>query len=124
MEKTVRTPGPDHPITIEPSTRRIKVSFDGTVIADSTQALMLREASYPAVAYVPRADVDLSKLARTDHSTYCPYKGDCSYYSVAAGGERTANSVWTYESPYAAVSAIKDYMAFYTSKLTVEEVPA
>ena len=71
-------------------------------------ALTLREASYPPVQYIPRKDVDMTLLARTDHATYCPYKGDCAYYSISLGGVRSANAVWTYESPYAAVAAIRD----------------
>ncbi|CAN5199373.1 DUF427 domain-containing protein [soil metagenome] len=121
MDKTVKIPGPDHPITIEPGSKHIRVSFDGKTIADTRRALILTEASYPPVAYVPREDVDMAQLVRTDHTTYCPYKGDCSYYSVVAGGDKTANAVWTYESPYAAVAPIKDYLAFYTSRVEVTE---
>jgi len=87
-------------------------------------ALTLREAKYPAVQYVPRKDVDMTLLERTDHLTYCPYKGDCAYYSVPAGGERSINAVWTYEEPYAAVSAIKDHVAFYPDRVdAIEERP-
>ena len=115
--KSVKIPGPDHPITIEPSAQRIVVSLAGRVIADTTSALTLREASYPAVHYIPRKDVDMSLLARTDHGTYCPYKGDCSYFSLPIGGERAANAVWTYEAPYAAVEAIRDHLAFYPDRV-------
>ncbi|CAN5317709.1 DUF427 domain-containing protein [soil metagenome] len=121
MNKTVKIPGPDHPITIEPGSHPIHVAFRGTTLADSERALMLEEASYPPVAYIPREDVDMTQLVRTEHSTYCPYKGECSYYSVIAGGDATANAVWTYESPHAAVAAIKDHLAFYTSRVDVTE---
>ena len=95
-DKPVKIPGPDHPITITPETRRIVVTVGGKTIADTRKALSLKEASYPAVLYIPREDADMSLLSRTDHSTYCPYKGDCSYYSIPAGGARSINAVWTY----------------------------
>ena len=115
--KTVRIPGPDHPITITPTASRVVVTAGGRVIADSRAALTLQEAAYPPVLYIPRADVDLAALERTDHATYCPYKGDCAYYGIPAGGERAANAVWTYEAPYAAVAAIRDHLAFYPDRV-------
>lgn len=121
MTKTVKIPGPDHPITIEPNPARITVSIGGRVVADTREALTLREASYPAVQYIPRKDVDMSLLRRTDHATYCPYKGECSYYSIPAGGERSANAVWTYEDTYPAVVQIKDHLAFYTDRVDAFE---
>jgi uncharacterized protein (DUF427 family) len=120
-----RIPGPDHPISITPSNRRVVVKVAGHVIADSKSALQLQEASYPAVLYIPRADVDMAKLQRTEHVTYCPYKGDCSYYSIPSGGEKAANAVWTYEHPYASVSGIKEHLAFYPSRVdAIEETAA
>ena len=89
--KPIKLPSPDHPISIERSPARIVVSVAGRVIADTRNALTLREAYYPPVQYIPREDVDLSQLKRTDHATYCPYKGDCSYYSVPAGGKKSEN---------------------------------
>src|ERR1700756_2013929 len=123
-EKAKRVPGPDHPITIERNPAHITVSVGGHVVADTRDALTLHEASYPPVQYVPRKDVDMALLERTDHITYCPYKGDCTYYSIPAGGERSINAVWTYEEPYAAVAAIKDHLAFYPDRIdTIEEQP-
>jgi uncharacterized protein (DUF427 family) len=119
--KEIKLPGPDHPITIAANPSRVVVSLGGRVIADSKEALMLREATYPAVHYIPRKDVDLSLLQRTDHSTYCPYKGDCSYYSIPSGGERLVNAVWTYETPYAPVAEIKDHLAFYPNRVEIKE---
>jgi uncharacterized protein (DUF427 family) len=113
----MRLPGPDHPITVERNPARVIVTVAGRVIADTREALALREATYPAVQYVPRKDVDMSLLERTDHATYCPYKGDCAYFSIPAGGERSVNSVWTYEAPYASVDAIKDHLAFYPNRV-------
>ena len=115
--KPIKIPSPDHPITIEPNTSRVVVLVGGRIVADSKQALTLREAKYPAVQYIPRKDVDMSLLQRTDHATYCPYKGDCAYYSIPSGGERSTNAVWTYEAPYAAVAEIKDHLAFYPHRV-------
>src|SRR4051795_12479262 len=104
-DKPRKVPGPDHPITIERNPAHITVSVGGRKIADTRNALTLREASYPPVQYIPRRDVDMSLLQRTDHSSHCPYKGDASYYSIIPGGERSKNAVWTYEAPNAAVSS-------------------
>jgi uncharacterized protein (DUF427 family) len=123
--KTIKIPGPDHPITIEPNPARVVVSLGGHVIADTRAALTLREATYPPVQYVPRKDVDMSLLERTSHATYCPYKGDCAYYSIPLGGERSVNAVWTYEAPYEAVESIKSHLAFYPNRVdSIEERPA
>jgi uncharacterized protein (DUF427 family) len=121
--KPRKTPGPDHPITVQRAPGRVVVKLAGRVIADTREALTLREASYPAVQYIPRKDVDMSLLERTTHATYCPYKGDCAYYSIPIGGERSANAVWTYEAPFAAVAEIKDHLAFYPDRVdAVEEL--
>jgi uncharacterized protein (DUF427 family) len=116
-----KRPGADHPITIERNPSHIVVSFAGKVIADTRDALALRESTYPAVLYVPRKDVDMSLLQRTDRSTHCPYKGDAAYYSIPMGGERLVNAVWTYEQPLDAVAAIKDHLAFYTDRVEIAE---
>ena len=122
QEKKILIPGPDHPITIERHPARVVVTVAGRVVADTRDALALREADYPPVLYVPRKDADMSLLRRTDHATYCPFKGDCSYYSVPAGGERAVNAVWTYEAPFEAVAAIKDHLAFYPNRVdSIEE---
>ncbi len=119
--KPIRIPGPDHPITVERNPARVVVRVAGRVVADTRAALALREASYPPVQYIPREDVDMALLTRTEHATYCPYKGECAYYSIPIGGQRAANAVWTYEAPYAAVAAIKDYLAFYPSRVDAIE---
>jgi uncharacterized protein (DUF427 family) len=113
----MKVPGPDHPITLEPSALRVIVTVGAAQIVNSKNALLLREANYPAVVYVPRADADMSQLLRTAHTTYCPYKGECSYYSIPAGGEKSVNAVWTYENPYAAVAAIQGHLAFYPNRV-------
>ncbi|SFA99876.1 Uncharacterized conserved protein, DUF427 family [Collimonas sp. OK607] len=120
-EKSIKIPGPDHPITITPNPARIRVIVAGRVIAETSHALTLQEASYPAVQYIPREDVDMSQLQSTDHATYCPYKGECSYYSIPVGGERSVNAVWTYETPYAAVAEIKNHLAFYRDRVDAIE---
>ena len=112
-EKKVLVPGPDHPITVEPTKARVVVKAGGRVIADSRDAYTLQESTYPAVQYIPLADVDASVLERTDHETYCPYKGEASYYSLNAGEVKGENAVWTYEKPYEPVAPIKDHVAFY-----------
>ncbi|PDS31057.1 DUF427 domain-containing protein [Rhizobium phaseoli] len=122
-EKSIRIPGPDHPITVEYNPCRVVVTLGGRTIADSRDVLTLREASYPPVQYIPRRDVDMSLLRRTDHSSHCPYKGDAAYYSIVPGGERGENAVWTYEAPNAAVSNIKDHLAFYPDRVdSIEEM--
>ena len=111
--RRVLTPGPDHPIFIEPNPRRVRITVGATALADSRGALTLREAGCLPVQYIPRQDVSMQMLERSDHQTYCPYKGECSYFSIPSAGERGRNAVWTYEAPFAAVSTIKDYLAFY-----------
>ena len=109
----MKQPGPDHPITIAPHGERVVVIVAGKVVADSRRALELRESSYPPILYIPREDADLALLQKSDHATFCPYKGDCAYYSIPAGGDRSIDAVWSYEEPYDAVSAIRGHLAFY-----------
>ena len=125
-EKQIKNPGPDHSISIQHNRARVVVSVAGRVIADTRNALALREADYPAVQYIPREDVDLTQLERTNHATYCPYKGDSNYYSITAGGKKSVNAVWTYEDPYPAVAQIKDHVAFYPDRVDeiAEHLPA
>jgi uncharacterized protein (DUF427 family) len=113
----MKIPGPDHPISIEANPSRVVVTAGGSVIADTSNALTLREASYPAVQYIPRRDVDMAALVRSEHTTYCPYKGDASYYTIPAGGDRSINAVWTYETPFEAMKQIKEYLAFYPDRV-------
>jgi uncharacterized protein (DUF427 family) len=115
--KTPRIPGADHPITITPNPKRVVVTVGGRVVADSRAALTLQEAAYAPVLYLPRADVDMTQLERSTHATYCPYKGDCAYYGIPAGGERAVDAVWTYEQPYDAVAAIRGHLAFYPDRV-------
>jgi uncharacterized protein (DUF427 family) len=122
-EKPKLVPGPNHPIAVEPATSRVVVTVGGKRVADTRSALTLREASYPAVYYIPREDADQSLLERTDHHTYCPYKGEAAYFSITAG-DRGTNAIWTYEAPYEAVAQIKDHLAFYPDRVdAIQELP-
>jgi uncharacterized protein (DUF427 family) len=105
--KPMKIPGPEHPISVERNPSRVVVAVAGRVIADTREALTLREAHYPAAQYIPRKDVDMAQLTRSDRTTYCPYKGDAAYYSIPVGGERSIDAVWSYETPYTAVAGIK-----------------
>jgi uncharacterized protein (DUF427 family) len=116
-DKPMKIPGPEHPISIDANPSRVVVTVGGKVIADTRSALTLREASYPAVQYIPRRDVDMAALKRSEHTTYCPFKGDASYYSIPAGEGRSINAVWTYEAPFEAVAQIKEYVAFYPDRV-------
>ena len=121
-EKQVKLPGLDHPISIERNPARVVVSVAGRVVADTRNAMTLREAAYPPVQYIPAEDVDFSQLERTDRVTWCPYKGDCNYYSVPAGGNKSVNAVWSYEDPFPAVGQIRGYVAFYPERVDAIEV--
>lgn len=125
MEETVsvKLPGPDHPISIAPNPKRVRVTLGGEVIAETTRALVLREASYRPVQYIPRADARMALYARTERSTHCPYKGDASYFTVEAGGRRAENAAWSYETPFPAMAAIAGHLAFYPDRVdAIEEI--
>jgi uncharacterized protein (DUF427 family) len=119
----VKLPGPDHPITIAPNTKRVRVSFAGKIVADSKRALTLKEAHYAAVQYIPREDADMSLLKPSAHKSHCPYKGDASYFSIAGDGRTAENAVWSYEQPFPAMAEIKGYLAFYPHRVDkIEEM--
>ena len=123
-ERAGKIPGPDHPISIKPNPSRVVVTVAGKVIADTRNALALREASYPAVQYIPRRDVDMAALTRSEHTTYCPYKGEASYYNIPAGGARSINAVWSYETPFEPMEQIRDYLAFYPDRVDEIRYPS
>lgn len=116
------TPGPDHPITIAPQPGRVRVLLAGVAVADSTHALRLQEARYPAVLYIPRADIRADAFVRSARTSHCPYKGDAGYFDLVVDGTRRPDAVWTYEDPYPAVAAIKDHVAFYPDRVDAIEV--
>ena len=118
----MKLPGPDHPITITANPRRVRVSAGGVVISETTDALTLKEASYPAVNYVPRKDANMGLLKRSERVTHCPYKGDANYFSVKADGKTLDNAIWTYETPFPAMAEIAGHLAFYPDKVKIEEV--
>lgn len=117
----MKTPGPDHPITITRNPHRVRVRFGGRVVADTTRALTLKEAHYPAVQYIPREDADMSAFARTAHHTHCPYKGEASYFTLSTGDRSAENAVWSYERPLPAVQEIAGHLAFYPSRVDAIE---
>jgi uncharacterized protein (DUF427 family) len=122
-DRIVKIPGPDHPITITANQNRVVVKVGGVVIADTTRALTLREAGYPPVQYIPREDARMDLLQRSQSHTYCPYKGEASYFNIPAGGDRSVDAVWTYEVPYFSVAPIGGYLAFYANRVDfIEEL--
>ena len=118
----MKIPGPDHPISLEASPRRIRAMFENHVIADSDDVLVLREASYPPVYYFPKDHVEMGFFGRTDHSTHCPYKGDATYWTLTMDGDIAENVAWSYESPFPSVEPIEGRLAFYPDKVAVYEV--
>jgi uncharacterized protein (DUF427 family) len=120
--KEIKIPGPNHPITISLAGGKVRVTVAGRIVAESRRALRLEEKGYPPVYYLPRSDADMSLLVRTTHYTYCPYKGDCTYYSIPLGETKSEYAVWTYEKPHEAVTEIKEHLAFYPSRVGAIEV--
>jgi uncharacterized protein (DUF427 family) len=120
--KEIKIPGPDHPITILPAGGKVRVTVAGRIVAESRRALRLEEKGYSPVYYLPRSDADMSLLVRTTHYTYCPFKGDCTYYSIPVGEAKSEYAVWTYEKPHEAVTEIKEHLAFYPSRVDAIEV--
>jgi uncharacterized protein (DUF427 family) len=117
----MKEPGSEHPITITENPHRIRVVLGGFIVAETTNALTLKEGALPPVQYIPRSDVRMDLLDRTDHSTHCPYKGDASYFTVTAGGLERENAVWSYEEPNPAVARIKEHVAFYPNRVDAIE---
>jgi uncharacterized protein (DUF427 family) len=112
MTRSIKIPDASHPITIEPTGARVTVRVNGVVVADTTAALTLREASYPPVQYIPLADVDPAAIRATGTQTYCPFKGDASYYTLTVGDAKIVDAIWTYQAPYPAVADIAGRVAF------------
>jgi uncharacterized protein (DUF427 family) len=116
----VKVAGPDHPITITAHPGRVRALYQGHEIADSADALVLKEATYPAVVYFPRQDVEMEALSRTDRDTYCPYKGHASYFTISRDATIAQNAVWSYETPHPGMGAITGHVAFYPNAVTIE----
>ena len=115
----MKLPGVHHPITIDPVAERVTVWAGGRIVADTTSALVLREASLAPVFYIPLADVDRSAIAASDSHTYCPFKGTASYYDVLTDDGPIGDAIWTYPEPYEAVAQIADHVAFYPSRVEI-----
>jgi uncharacterized protein (DUF427 family) len=115
-------PGPDHPIRLEPAAQRWRAFFNGHVIADTDDALILEEADLPPVVYFPRRDVSMEYMGRTDRQTHCPYKGDAAYYTLTMDGQVAENVAWSYEQPFDAMGQIGERIAFYTDRVEVYPV--
>jgi uncharacterized protein (DUF427 family) len=123
MTHQMKLPGPEHPIAIEPSTDRVTVRSAGRTIGESTASLVMHEADYPPVHYLPIADVDQALLAPSDTTTYCPYKGDAAYLSITVDPEQGGDAVWFYDEPYPAVEAIRGHVAFYAGRVEIATKP-
>lgn len=120
-DRPVLTPTADYPITVVPTGRHVTVRVGGEVVADTDNALTLQESRYPAVQYIPLTDVAEELLTKTDTVSYCPFKGDASYYSVTTrAGATVADVIWTYEQPFPAVAAIAGHAAFYPDKADID----
>jgi uncharacterized protein (DUF427 family) len=117
----MKLPGPDHPIDIAAHGKRVRVTFNGRTVADTTRALVMQETTHKPVFYIPREDADMSAFERTAHSTHCPYKGDASYYSITVGDKTSENAIWSYETPFPAMADIAGRLAFYASRVDAIE---
>jgi uncharacterized protein (DUF427 family) len=122
MNKPIKVPGPDHPITITPSRDHVRVMLNGHAVADTKRALVLQEAAYKPVFYIPRQDARVDLLEKTTHGTHCPYKGEASYYTIKAGDRVAENAIWSYETPYPAMHEIAGHLAFYPDRIDAIEV--
>ncbi len=110
---------PGHRIATRPAGKHVQVRFHGETIADTREAVELEEARggstvSPIVYYIPRKDVRMDRLVRSDRHTYCPFKGSASYFSLEDGPE---NAVWSYEHPYDEMLAIEGLLAFDPDKV-------
>jgi uncharacterized protein (DUF427 family) len=123
MTQTIKTPGPDHPITVTRAPERVRVLFHGHLLGESSQALTLREADYKAVRYFPRQDIETAFLRRTAKTSYCPYKGEATYFTLYRDGQLMENAVWSYEHPHPAMAQIAGYLAFYPDTVDYEVEP-
>ena len=118
----MKLPGPDHPIDIAPHGKRVRVTFNGRTVADTTRALVMRETTYKPVFYIPREDAAVALLEKTAHGTHCPYKGDASYYTIKVGDRAAENAIWSYETPFPAMKEIAGHLAFYPNRVDAIEV--
>jgi uncharacterized protein (DUF427 family) len=113
---------PDHKVDLIKSDKHVLVIFNGEVVADSERTIIVDESGHSIVYYFPRSDVRMDYMQRTDHHTYCPFKGEASYYTLTVGDKKEENAVWTYEEPYDQVRELKNYLAFYANRVDKIEV--
>ena len=124
MTESKKRSAVDAGITVEPNPNRVIVRLGDDIIADSTRALVMRAPGTPPAQYIPRADVDMTRLTRTSLVTHCPYKGDAAYWSIRSGERVVDNAVWSYETPYDEMAEIREYLSFYPDRVTsIEEHP-
>lgn len=115
------TPSPDR-ITLEPAQQRWRAYFNGHVVADTNDALILHEQGLPDRVYFPREAVGMEYMSRTERSSHCPYKGDASYYTLLMDGAFAENAAWSYEDPIEGMEAIAGRLSFYPEKVEVYAV--
>ena len=108
---------PEHRVDVEPNPMRVRVEFAGETIADSTRSLRVLESRHDPVVYVPREDLKQDRLEKTEHTTFCPFKGHASYYTIRVGDRVAENAIWSYEDPYDEVAELKDCAAFYVDRI-------
>ena len=112
---------PDYRVDLEQEPERVRVRVGTEVLADSARALLVKETKHEPVVYIPREDVRLDLFERSEHRTFCPFKGEASYWTLSASGRRDENAVWSYEDPFDQVAGLKDYVAFYPDRVQVED---
>ena len=108
---------PDYRVDFEQTAKRVRVRLGGQTVADSTDARIMLETRHTPVYYLPRADVRMDLAERTDHESFCPFKGEASYWTLVVGDQSAENAMWSYEQPFAEVAGIRDYMAFYGDRV-------
>ena len=111
---------PDYRVDLEPAEKCVTVRLDGVLVAKSTRALVVRETKHDPVIYFPREDVRADLLERTNHETFCPFKGQASYWTLRVGEHVEENAVWSYEDPFDEVAALKNYVSFYADRVEWE----
>jgi adenylate cyclase len=113
----------DYEVRVEQAGKRLRVEFNGALVADSDRALVLRETRRPPAYYFPAEDVRMELLARTAHTTHCPFKGDASYWTLQVGDQAAENAAWAYEAPYRDAEPIRGYVSFYPNKVSLLDAP-
>lgn len=108
--------------TVEPVAGTVVVRAGGAVLAETTRAVLLREAGHEPVHYFPREDVGMEFLERSETRTTCPHKGEATHYHIVAKSGPIRDAAWSYEDPVDAAEQIRGHLAFYPGKAYVEEL--